>query len=476
MKKSKSKAKKTNKNKNAVNQKTKTTNKVKKNTTVKKEEKENPITVEFMKDGSVVFHGRSFNITKDKNRALEPFGKILYQYGLQLFTLPNDKQAEQIRKTNGCARVVGKDYIEKRQAYYDETKEILSVTKYEKDYLQKLKDEKPFLREVDKFALESAVDHVDSAYNNFLQGRAGYPKNPSKFKPNGNRYTTKYTNNNIELLMEKGIPYIKLPKLGKVQFVLPKGRTFKDLLPEHARITSATVIKDGKNYLVSLQIELVIDKNKPIISFKASEIGAVDMGLKEFAIYGSGEGERIHIENKRYINKHTKRLRRLQKSLSRKQYNQKEHKGSKNYYKAKDRVAKEQRKIANQRKDEQHKLSREIADKYKVFICEDLNIKGLLKNHKLAKQISSVGWGTFLNMVKYKIERKGGIFLKVSRWYPSSKTCTHCGYKNDELQLSDRYWTCPNCKTLINRDENAVDNLIKEGIRLLAEQNVVFIA
>ena len=136
-------------------------------------------------------------------------------------------------------------------------------------------------------------------------------------------------------------------------------------------------------------------------------------------------------------------------------------------------MAKEQRKTVNQRKDFHHKLSRKIADSCDVFVCEDLNIKGLMKDRRLSKAIAGVGWGRFLSMVKYKVERKGGIFLKVSRWYPSTKTCTHCGHKNNSLTLKDRFWKCPECGALINRDENAVDNLIKEGMRLLEEQGIL---
>lgn len=425
--------------------------------------KKNPITAERMPDGSFVFHGRSYSTTLDKNKALEPFGCLLLQSGLQLLLLPDDGQAEMIRKTNGCARVVARDYLEKRQAFYNEKKKSLSVSEYKKHDLKDLKEEKPFLKEADKFALEAALEHVNRAYENFFGKKAGFPKYPSKYKPSGNRYTTKFTNNNIELLKgNDGLPYIKLPK----------GKTVKTLLPGNTRITSATVIKDGKNYLVSLQTECVIEKKEPLKTFTMDRIGALDLGLKEFAVWGSGAGERTHEENKHYIKIHEKRLRRFQQALSRKQYDRKAHKGSKNYYRAKEKVAKEQRKIANQRKDMHHKLSRKIADSFDVFVCEDLNIRGMLKNRHLAKEISSAGWGQFIEMVKYKIERKNGIFLKVSRWYPSSKTCAHCGYKNENLELKDRFWVCPECHTVINRDENSVDNLIKEGIRLLKEGGI----
>ena len=436
-------------------------------------EKKNPITVERLADGTFVFDGRSMNITKDKNKALEPFGCILLQYGLKLFTLPTDAQAEQVRRTNGCSRVVANDYLDKRKALYSEKKETLTVSEYKANGLAELKKEKPFLKEVDKFALETAIEHIDDAYENYFKKKFGFPKNLSKYKPNGNRYTTKFTNNNIALVQgDDGKCYIKLPKLGLVRFVLPEKTQFQDLLPKGARITKATVIKDGRNYLVSLQIETIIDKHNPVTSFQPSEIIGMDMGIKEFAIYGSDMGERIHIRNARYIKVHEKKLRRAQQALARKKYDKKEHQGSKNYYKAKEKVAKEQRKIANQRKDMQHKLSRKIADSCRVFVCEDLNIKGMMKNRHLSKAIASVGWGQFLEMVKYKIERKGGLFIQVSRWFPSSKTCTHCGYKKEDLQLSDRYWICPECGALIDRDENAVDNIIKEGIKILAQSGI----
>ena len=201
----------------------------------------------------------------------------------------------------------------------------------------------------------------------------------------------------------------------------------------------------------------------------------MDMGIKSFCVYGN-EDITINKENPRWIKIHQKRLRRFQKSLSRKQYDFRTHTGSKNYYKAKRKLAKEHRKLKNQRKDFQHKLSREIVNNCNVFICEDLNIKGMVKNHKLAKEISSCGWAQFLEFVKYKLQRNGGIFIKVDRFFASSKLCYHCNYKNDNLTLKDREWTCPVCGHHLDRDENAKNNLIKEGIRILEnELNVAII-
>lgn len=199
------------------------------------------------------------------------------------------------------------------------------------------------------------------------------------------------------------------------------------------------------------------------------------MGIARFATIGNAE-EMETVENPRWIRLHAKRLRRLQKALSRKRYDKKSHTGSKNWEKARRRVAAEQRKCANQRKDFQHKLSRKIADACTVFVCEDLNIRGMVKNRHLSKEISSAGWGRFLTYVRYKLERKGGIFLKAGRFYASSKICSICGKKYEALKLSDRSWRCPECGEIHDRDENAVSNLLKEGRRLLAEKGIAVTA
>ena len=329
--------------------------------------------------------------------------------------------------------MVRNDYLQKRIDQYAKDRTTLSASDYKKTYLKALKKEKPYLCDVDKFALESAIDNVDAAYKNFFEGNANFPKFASRYKHNGNSYTTKYTNNNIEVRETEGMPYVKLPKIGLVRFVMPKGRTMQDLFLPGTRITSATVTEEGDNYTISLSLEAVIDRTTPVAMFQSSRIIAMDMGIRKFCDYGTGNGDHITVENPRWIDKHEKRLRRFQKALSRKQYDEKTHTGSRNWEKAKRRVAKEQRKIANQRRDFHHKLSRKIAESCDVFICEDLNIRGMLKNRRLTKQISSAGWGQFLTFVKYKIEARGGIFLKVGRFFSSSKLC-RCGYKHTQLK------------------------------------------
>ena len=354
---------------------------------------------------------------------------------------------------------------------YKKEKKTMNASSFSKERLPQIKKEYPFLELSDKFALTNALLRVDTAFQNFFDGRARYPKPAAKMKPSGCSYTTNYTNGNIKLLMEDA-PYIQLPKVGKIRIVLPKGRTLEDLVPEGAVLRSATVKTDRTGFTVSILIETVVEKPAAMKKVHASDILTADMGLKTFAtLYRTAGTEKI--ENPRWIRRHAKKLRRLQKSLSRKQYDKEKHRGSKNWEKAAKKVAKEQRKCTNQRKDFHHKLSREIAKSCKVFCCEDLNIAGMKKNRHLSKEISSVGWGNFLTMVKYKMERSGGIFFKVDRWFASSQICSQCGYRNSEVKdLSVREWTCPQCGAVHDRDENAGENMFAECIRLLEEQGI----
>ena len=254
-----------------------------------------------------------------------------------------------------------------------------------------------------------------------------------------------------------------------MRFILPKGASIESFTRPGLHILKATVKKTGERYTISAGFETVIDKIKPINSVSVREVIGIDVGLKDFCHYGTTD-EKVSVPNPRWIKLHEKRLKRFQRSLSRKQYDKKKHKGSKNYYKALKKVQAEQKKTADQRKDFQHKLSRKIADSCIIAVCEDLNIRGMMKNRHLSKAIASVGWGRFITYLSYKLERKGGCVVKAGRFFPSSQTCHICGYKNTDVKdLSVRKWKCPVCGTLHDRDDNAVDNLIKEGIRIFEE-------
>ena len=432
------------------------------------------VTAEQQTDGTFEFRGGKggFNIIKQKNKALEPYGKCIYNYGVLLELIPEGKQAA-INQQIGNARVVHNDYLSKREEYYKETKKTLTVLQYKKEYLPALKKEKEYLNNTDKFVYENACRNVDDAYNRFFKGLSGFPKYASRTKPNGNSFTTNFTNNNIELKMTDGIPYVKLPKIGNVRFILPKGKTLADIQPQGVSIKAATVSKepDG-SYRIALRMESVIDKPIFPTVINARDIISVDLGLKEFGVFGNLE-ESIPVPNPRWIQVHAKRLRRFQQSLSRKQYDHKTHTGSKNWEKTRAKVAKEQRKIADQRRDFHHKLSRTITNNCVAFICEDLAVKNMMKNRHLSKSIASVGWSQFLTMLQYKMERAGKYFRKISRWYPSSQTCGCCGYKNTDVKdLSVRKWKYPKCGTWHDRDVNAQQNIYKIGAKMLQDEGI----
>ena len=432
------------------------------------------VTAEQQADGTFEFHGGKggFNIIKQKNKALEPYGKCIHNYGVLLELIPGDKQSA-INQQIGNARVVHNDYLSKREEYYKETKKALTVSQYKKEYLPALKDEKEYLKDTDKFVYENACRNVDDAYNRFFKGLSGFPKYVSRTKPNGNSFTTNFTNNNIELKMIDGIPYVKLPKVGCVRFILPKGKILTDIQPHGVSIKAATVRRElNGSYRIALRMESVIDKPVFLTVINAREIISVDLGLKEFGVFGNLE-EPIPVPNPRWIQVHTKRLRRFQQSLSRKQYDHKTHTGSKNWEKARAKIAKEQRKIADQRRDFHHKLSRAITDNCVAFICEDLAVKNMMKNRHLSKSIASVGWSQFLTMVQYKMERAGKYFRKISRWYPSSQTCGCCGYKNTDVKdLGVRKWIYPKCGTWHDRDINAQQNIYKIGAKILQDEGI----
>jgi putative transposase len=455
-----------------VNKKTAGKNKDSEKTT----ESKSPVTVKQMPDGTFEFSGGrgGFNIVAQKNKALEPYGKCIWNYGVVLELVPGEKQSA-INQQIGNARFVHNNYLHERKEYYNLYKKTLTISQYQKDYLPKLKEERDYLKTSDKFVYENACRNVDNAYNRFFKGEAGFPKYASYNKPNGNSFTTNYTNNNIELKMIDRMPYVKLPKLGYIRFVLPKGKTLADIQPHGTSIKAATVTRSNTIYRISIRMEAVIDK--PVFStvIHKDDIMSVDLGLKDFGVFGNLK-ESDAVPNPKWIQVHAKRLRRFQQSLSRKQYDHETYTGSRNWEKARLKVVKEQRKIADQRKDFHHKLSRAIADNCTAFICEDLAVKNMMKNRHLAKAIASVGWSQFLTMVKYKMERAGKYFRKVSRWYPSSQTCGCCGYKNADVKdLAVRKWVCPKCGTLHDRDINAQQNIFRMGMRLLQAEGIKII-
>ncbi len=356
---------------------------------------------------------------------------------------PNEEQAAQLRQFFGGCRYVYNWALEMKNAAYEAGEKSPSVFEINKR-LTGLKKSESWLYEIPGQSLQFAIRNLDSAYKHFYRRlkmggvEPGFPR----FRSRHGRIQS------FQFIQSYHVNFdsqtVKIPKMNSlIRAVIDRP------IPENGVMKTATVsmTKTGR-YFISVLVDDGIDLPEPEPFDEKTTVG-IDVGIASFATFSDG----AKIPNPKHLQNSEKRLKCLQRRLSRKK------RGSKNRNKARLRVARMHEKIANQRRDFHHKLSNTIVSENQAIAVETLNVNGMMKNRHLAKSVSDVGWSQFVEFVEYKCRWRGKTLMRIGQFEPSSKLCSKCGYKLTDMKLSDRVWTCPDCGTVHDRDVNAAKNI-----------------
>ena len=371
--------------------------------------------------------------------------------GFKYRIYPNACQRDQIARTFGCCRFVYNRALDVKKTAYAKTGKTVSWTELSQMLpVWKRDPETAWLAQADSMALQQSIRNLDHAYKNFFRRvRKGEKPGFPKFKSRRHSRQSYRTNSGKVI----DCNHIVLPKLGTVRAKVSR--------PLQGRILSITISLDaaGRYFATFLCTDVPAKK----ASATNQEVG-IDLGIGMLATLSDG----TKVRNPHHLKKYERKLAQEQRRLSRRKGARRGEKPSNRYLKQRKKVARIHAKIAYARTDTLHKVTTMLADENQVLCMEDLNVKGMMQNSHLAKALSDVSFGEFARLLEYKCIERRRIFVKVSRFYPSSKTCSSCGHKLDALPLSVRSWNCPVCGAHHDRDVNAARNILTEGKRILS--------
>lgn len=353
---------------------------------------------------------------------------------------PNNEQQKVLAHQFGCARWVWNEALATTQRAYKEKGKGLSAYQL-KARLPELKKHNPWLKDADSQALQQSILNLGTAFKRFFEKKSRYPR----FKKKRGRQSIQYPQR-VKWNEEKNKLY--LPKVGWVRCKIHREIEGK------VKTVTVEITPTGK-YHASILADNGLATPEPVQHIE--RMVGLDLGLTD--VFVTSEGQKSG--NLKHLKKAENNLRRKQKKLSRAQ------KGSHRRTKARLQVAGAHERVKNARKDFLHKASRQLADENQAVAVETLRVKNMMQNRRLSKAIADVGWGAFVVMLEYKLSRHGGHLVRVDQWFPSSKTCSECGGVLEKLPLSVRQWRCPACGVVHDRDVNAAQNILQQGIKIL---------